>query len=761
MTSTFEGSGKVHNGQSTNGEILIVPVVRNSDKKEMYLTLQSLPAGGGRSHVGIFYKELTDVTDINSVENFAIDWNGYFEVTSQTSAYSSMDLQNDDRIGFIYEENYTKHGEVSNPHSIPFPNADALGTHNYDGYDNIYVAYPLEIITGGSYSIKRGVNRRTYVSDYFTALTAEASDEMKSKMATALAALSTEPTIVEVDKLNLIAAAAQEAEGTWFYFRFKEGRSGGTISQNSWGYVTDELRTAAAPVKSGSYLWQKIDAGNGKFHIKSMNGKYLVPASTLTTSTTQPDVAWTIEASATEGLDVIFNGDIPCQVHALKTGTLTNWGWNSSGTGARKDDAGCNFVFVEAIKMSDILANLYEFDANAGKVGYYADATIATYKSAVWAALTADQITAAKTAVTNSTVWNMPVSGKAYTFKNVQKDGTTVRWFQYESGQIKLTADESKATAFVCRLLGNGKYVFVCNDGKYLAWRNNAAGSTGVRDAYDNTDAAYTDVEIRKMRTGGYINGDQTGTLYVNVYARRDASKIGCMIVKKSGSTFDSSNDPYYNDNYSSAIIMEEAVFGNAPKVNGVNEGELLSADLHHKYMSTFSATYPTVAPEGVTAYYATKDGEYVVLHAIAEGKAIPANTGVILVSEEGGNAVMLPAAGEDVANVTGNLLVGTAGAAKNMTDIANAYLLTGGAQGAGFYRCSGGTLAAGKAYLQLESAQQAVRLRLGKQEGTTDIESTVLESQVPALIYDLTGRPVEKMEKGIYIVNGKKVVIK
>jgi hypothetical protein len=42
-----------------------------------------------------------------------------------------------------------------------------------------------------------------------------------------------------------------------------------------------------------------------------------------------------------------------------------------------------------------------------------------------------------------------------------------------------------------------------------------------------------------------------------------------------------------------------------------------------------------------------------------------------------------------------------------------------------------------------------------------TDIEPSTLNSQ-PAIIYDLMGRKVNTMEKGgMYIVNGKKVVIK
>ena len=44
--------------------------------------------------------------------------------------------------------------------------------------------------------------------------------------------------------------------------------------------------------------------------------------------------------------------------------------------------------------------------------------------------------------------------------------------------------------------------------------------------------------------------------------------------------------------------------------------------------------------------------------------------------------------------------------------------------------------------------------------EGTTDIIA-VEPAMENVVIYDLTGRRVEKMEKGIYIVNGRKVYVK
>ena len=755
VMSTFEGAGHTAGSNSTNGEMLIVPVVRNSDNSEMYLALQSLPTGGGRSNVGIFYKELANASDINSVSALATGWDGFFEVTTKSSAYSSMDLQADNRIGFIYEETLTGWGKRDNPVSTCFPNGE--GQHNFDGFDNIYVAYDLEYLTGGAYSIKRNVDRRAYIRDYFTAITADASDEIKATMANALDALSPEPTTQQIDNLYNLKAVAEEGDEAWYYIRFQEKRSGSNFAVNSWAYLGDNLQFSATQLKSDSQLWRTIPTGEGTYHIISKTGKYLVPASSITTSTTQPSAAWSIEDSETEGLQVIFNGSVPCQVHALKTKALTNWGYNSlgDGTGARKNDSGCNFGFVEAAKLSDLTA----FDAEAGKIGYYTDAVIATYKEAAAAAMTAEQIATAKAAVLASTERNMPVSGKAYTFKNVQKDGTTVCWLTYNpsSGLIEATTTEADATPFVCRLLENGKYVFVCNDGKYMTWRGGDTGNTGVRDAYDATTAAYTDVTISKMTTGSNITGDLTNTCYVNIYARRNASSTGCVIIKKSDLSFDKSSAPYYTDTYSSAFIMEEATYANTPKLNSVGQSELLTNDLHNTYMATFSAPFPTVVPEGVTAYYATKDNEYVSLNAISTEEAIPANTGVILVAGQNGNAIMLPAAGETAATIDINLFGHSAGANKSMNGVPNAYLLTNGAQGVGFYRCSGGTLSANKSYLQLESAQQAIRMQFGT--GTTDIEGIENDSEEPVIIYDLQGRRVKNIVKGIYIVNGKKIV--
>jgi hypothetical protein len=123
-----------------------------------------------------------------------------------------MDLQADDRIGFIYEETLTGFGRRDNPVSTSFPNGE--GQHNFDGFDNIYVAYDLEYITNGAYSIKRDVDQRAFVREYFNALADEAgmSADNKAALAAALAALSEKPTPAELDAVYAVFAGNKPAD---------------------------------------------------------------------------------------------------------------------------------------------------------------------------------------------------------------------------------------------------------------------------------------------------------------------------------------------------------------------------------------------------------------------------------------------------------------------------------------------------------------------------------------------------------------------
>ncbi|MBO5678158.1 MAG: hypothetical protein J6S02_08520, partial [Bacteroidaceae bacterium] len=227
----------------------------------------------------------------------------------------------------------------------------------------------------------------------------------------------------------------------------------------------------------------------------------------------------------------------------------------------------------------------------------------------------------------------------------------------------------------------------------------------------------------------------------------------------------------YYGDNAQTIYYTFEEVDYtlNTIKMN-VLEGEnpLLTGLEEGMSMSTFSAPYPTVTPEGITAYYAetiTDDKTVATLKKMRT--AIPANQGVVLVGEVGksGNFKMLPAAGEDVPADLDNRLSATSDKSVVMSQDGVDYILgKGSTNGVGFYKAkAGSTLAAGKAYFHFGDPAQVRNFVLRFGGETTDIEDAVL---APATdndaIYDLSGRRVNEVTKGgIYIKNGKKFIVK
>ena len=164
-TSNSSNNGVVAQGNSCNGEIMMVPVVRNEDGEEMWLALQSLPFGNGRANVGIYYKELASGADYNTPANFAKNWDGRHQASFMSSAYSTMCFQKDSTIAFLYEE-------------------DTYGINAYGGYNIMYKNYSIEQITNGKYSVLKGREPEAQPdqpSDATIALVAEAKSLMKIK----------------------------------------------------------------------------------------------------------------------------------------------------------------------------------------------------------------------------------------------------------------------------------------------------------------------------------------------------------------------------------------------------------------------------------------------------------------------------------------------------------------------------------------------------------------------------------------------------
>ena len=88
-----------------NGEIMLVPALRNDDGKKVWVALQSIPFGAGRTNVGFYFHELT--ADHESAAAFAANWQKGLQVSTIESAYSTFIFQADGRFGFLWEDGPT------------------------------------------------------------------------------------------------------------------------------------------------------------------------------------------------------------------------------------------------------------------------------------------------------------------------------------------------------------------------------------------------------------------------------------------------------------------------------------------------------------------------------------------------------------------------------------------------------------------------------------------------------------------------------
>lgn len=184
---------------------------------------------------------------------------------------------------------------------------------------------------------------------------------------------------------------------------------------------------------------------------------------------------------------------------------------------------------------------------------------------------------------------------------------------------------------------------------------------------------------------------------------------------------------------------------------------------------------YAATIPTGATVYIATNATTSAVELQALEGNVIPAYTAVIVKAEEG---IYTFGYTENEATdiVTGNLLKGSTSVIYKEADAGYSYYILGvkndetalykasmnysdkngsetAVEGQGtFFKVSANNI-----YFDWENAEGASMLRL-THDGM-GIENPVTGTQ-GSVIYDLTGRRIEHPAKGIYIINGKKVVI-
>lgn len=181
---------------------------------------------------------------------------------------------------------------------------------------------------------------------------------------------------------------------------------------------------------------------------------------------------------------------------------------------------------------------------------------------------------------------------------------------------------------------------------------------------------------------------------------------------------------------------------------------------------ATFACTEAldlSTLPDGLTAYRAVVDGKTVTFKPISQ--AVPANTGLLLKGANNGNyEITIANSGAEVEG--GNaFLVNTAGTTFSGDNDYYYFGLKKNTFTFGTFDPAKVAIPANKAYLKIAKSAfpaGARELSLVFEEESTGMDASLVNSEKRILnseIYDLQGRRVVKPVKGLYIVNGKKVM--
>ena len=526
-----------------------------------------------------------------------------------------------------------------------------------------------------------------------------------------------------------------------------------------------------------NYLFKAMPTNSGLV-LKAVEGGYVPTgdgAGTDLSATTVAEAA-VVTVAAKGGtfpettLNLMVNGHY-CNVNP---GTFCTWDDANDANGVWEIYAIEEIANVEAAQMTTV-TTLAEQALALDGVGYPVASerenlnnTVVAAKAFNTSGAWYEEMENTLTAYASTNNINLPEDGKAYIFKNVMHTGDVSYFNCTIANGITIVANEASATPFICKKVEDNKFVFVTNDGKYMTWKGGKEGynnNLGYTDSYDTSAEEWSHLTIEKLVSGGYTGSATAQDMFglVAIKGRRNnANKDMNYFVVKNASSFDQAGAMFFmknnGNNFSSGFQMIEVEYPNKPVVKDAAGVEGVAA------ISTFCAPFATVAPNNVDVYIAASDESHYIKLQKVEG-AVPANTGVVLVSEVADQTItMVPATTEELADVTGNLLRGDAAKADYAVDAAvNAYVL-GAVDGvAGFYPLSATdrTIKQGKAYLELDASLSAVKLYFGGDDAT-GIESVVKTENANAPIFDLSGRRVVNVAKGgIYIQNGKKFIVK
>ncbi len=363
-------------------------------------------------------------------------------------------------------------------------------------------------------------------------------------------------------------------------------------------------------------------------------------------------------------------------------------------------------------------------------LGYYNTSAVTAIKTQIDATVegTVTAQTAAFVALDDA-VDALPPLVPDGTFIRIKNNGET--GYLVSGTGTGLTQFEAVATAAT-----TANSVFYYTNGKLLSFRNGMYIANGSMLTYTNTvgEAAGTTINFEVSQVAGkvqmsFMNGNDVRYFYSAGTGASDAADFNAKFT----------GTPEYR------FTIEEVTS--------------LPVTIGESGYATFYCPVAVTLPTGLEAYCVSSTTATSATMTKIESGVVPAETAVIL--KGNANDYNLTIGGE-ASEIDANVLEGTVASTYITKD---AYVLSAPAGEAGFYMAtknqSGNTAFLNngfKAYLPAAGGEaRFLSFDFGTETAIESIEGE--NGNVKAEIYDLAGRRVQNAQKGLYIVNGKKVI--
>ncbi len=413
------------------------------------------------------------------------------------------------------------------------------------------------------------------------------------------------------------------------------------------------------------------------------------------------------------------------------------------------------------------VAKTHEFDVNGKtttgtltiKVQIYTDGGAGCFYGLTAIEIDGIEVIPTSYTLTQITASNLMEKTTATKIAIKNLSATNNRWFVGNTSTAPYSAEDfSDAAIFIWEPVTEGQagsYRLKKLDNTYMQ-------TTSPKD-FGTVDAAATFTATNPISSGSnstYFNGDGDSQAYINT--NDDANLVRFVI----GNTWinvqnGTTGTPTYNDGKGGWTIHY---------VYEIAEVQEFTVNITDAQFATFFAPVNVVLPDNATAYIITGKKDENWLNLVEVTGILPANTGILLHSETEVECKLTVTDDDATAAVTDNKLSGTYYDTFIAKDQSNSYyILSKDSEGnVGMYNPVLGENTnrfknfANKAYMTLPASQATAAFYGFDWNGTTGIDEITEQRADSKEIYDLTGRKVNAITTpGIYIVNGKKVLVK